>query len=88
MCVIRGVNYIRNINNIETNQAFRFRRFSVFYPYTFPIFILALNGSLSILQIKNEAQVFCLINPESDVSYFKAGSDFYALDKLFNMKNN
>ena len=83
MCVITGVNYILNINNIETNQAFRFRRISAFYPYTFPIFILALNGSLSILQIKNEAQVFCLINPESDVSYFKTGSDFFMISTNF-----
>ena len=49
-----------------------------FYPLGFPIFILVLNGSLALEQIKQQNAVYCLINPDSDKIYFE--NTFMQLD--------
>ena len=49
----------------------RYEFLTRFYPLGFPVFILLLNGSLALEQIKQQNEVYCLINPDSDKIYFE-----------------
>ena len=56
----------------------RYEFLTRFYPLGFPVFILLLNGSLALEQIKQQNEVYCLINPDSDKIYFE--NTFMQLD--------